>query len=208
MDDRAAERLIPKIAGRPEPVVGNTQFLYPGMVLNEMGTIDIKNKSHAITAEIEVPSSKAEGVIVAQGANFGGWALYFRSGRLKYCYNFLGLAIYTIEASATISAGNHEVRMDFKYDGDGMGKGGIATLFVDDDKVAEGKLEHTVPMIFSADSTCMVGDKIGAPLSDDFKGQNNKFNGKISWIRIETGQEESARQGSPEEWVRVRMSIQ
>jgi arylsulfatase len=96
--------------------------------------------------------------------------------------------------------------MDFKYDGDGMGKGGTVTLFVDDSKVAEGRLEHTVPMIFSADSTCMVGDKIGAPLSDDFKG-NNKFNGKISWVRIETGAEE-AKQVSPEEWVRVRMSIQ
>ena len=81
--------------------------------------------------------------------------------------------------------------MDFKYDGGGLGKGGVAMLFVDNAKVAEGKLEHTVPVIFSADSTCMVGDKIGAPLSSDFEGHSNKFNGKISWVRIEAGLDES-----------------
>jgi arylsulfatase len=208
MDDRGIERFIPKLAGRPEMVKGNIQFLYPGMILNEMGVIDIKNKSHSILAEVEVPSAGASGGVVAQGANFGGWALYFLDGHLKYCYNFLGLALYTIEAPDLMPQGKHQVRMDFNYDGNGLGKGGTATLFVDNKQVAQGKLEHTAPIIFSADSTCMVGDKIGAPLSKDFKDQNNKFNGKISWVRIETGTEKTERQISPEEWVRVHMSIQ
>jgi hypothetical protein len=206
LDDRGIERFNAKLAGRPEMVTGNTQFLYPGMVLNESGVIDIKNKSHSILAEVEVPSFGASGVIVAQGANFGGWALYFWEGRLKYCYNFLGLALYTVEAKDKMPTGKHEVRMDFNYEGGGLGKGGTATLYIDNKKAAEGKLEHTVPIIFSADSTCMVGDKIGAPLSDEFKNRSNKFNGKISWVRIETGEVE--RQISPEEWVRVHMSIQ
>ena len=103
---------------------------------------------------------------------------------------------------------NIRVRIDFNYDGGGLGKGGVASLFVDNNKVAEGRLERTVPVIFSADSTCMVGDKIGAPLSSDFEEHSNKFNGKISWVRIDTGTEETARQVSPEEWVRVHMSIQ
>ncbi len=206
MDDRAIERFVAKLSGRPEVVKGSTQFMYPGMVLNESGVIDIKNKSHSVTAEIEVQNQAASGVVVAQGANFGGWGLYFKDGHLKYCYNFLGLALYSVEAPETISEGKHEVRMDFNYDGGGLGKGGTASLYIDGKKVAEGKLEHTAAVIFSADSTCMVGDKIGAPLSDDFKG-SNKFNGKISWVRIETGAEE-AKQVNPEEWVRVRMSIQ
>jgi arylsulfatase len=208
MDDRGIERFIPKLAGRPEMVKGNIQFLYPGMILNETGVIDIKNKSHSILAEVEVPSADASGVVVAQGANFGGWALYFLDGHLKYCYNFLGLALYTVEAPDLMPQGKHQVRMDFNYDSSGLGKGGTATLFVDNKQVAQGKLEHTAPIIFSADSTCMVGDKIGAPLSKDFKDQNNKFNGKISWGRIETGTEKTERQISPEEWVRVHMSIQ
>ncbi|XHH07554.1 MAG: arylsulfatase [Candidatus Bathyarchaeia archaeon] len=208
MDDRALERFNPQLAGRPKMVEGNIQFLYPGMVLNESGVIDIKNKSHSILAEIEVPESGAEGVVVAQGANFGGWGLYFFKGHLKYVYNFLGLALYSVEAPNIMPSGKHQVSMDFNYDGGGLGKGGTATLFIDNNKVAQGKLEHTAAIIFSADSTCMVGDKIGAPISSDFKDKSNKFNGKISWVRIETGTEETIRQISPEEWVRVHMSIQ
>jgi hypothetical protein len=183
-------------------------FLYPGMILNESGIVNIKNKSHSITADIEVPSAKAEGVIVAQGANFGGWALYARDGRLKYSYNFLGLSLYTLESAASLSQGKHEVRMDFKYDGNGLGKGGNATLFIDDKKVGEARIEHTVPIIFSADSTCMVGDKIGAPISNDFKESGNKFTGKINWVRIEAGLENTDQLIKPDEWVRVKMSIQ
>jgi hypothetical protein len=97
--------------------------------------------------------------------------------------------------------------MDFKYDGGGLGKGGNASLFVDDTKVAEGRLDRTVSIIFSADSTCMVGDKIGAPISDDFLG-TNKFNGKISWVRIESGLEDADRLIKPDEWIHVKMSIQ
>ena len=208
MDDRAIERFFAELVGRPLAVRGNTQFMYPGMILNENGVLNIKNKSHSITAEIEVPTSNANGVIIAQGANFGGWAIYFHEGRLKYCYNFLGLAIYNVEAPDVLPVGKHEVRMDFKYDGGGFGKGGVAMLFVDNAKVGEGKLEHTVPVIFSADSTCMVGDKIGAPLSSDFEGHSNKFNGKISWVRIDAGLEEAERLVNPDEWVRVHMSIQ
>jgi arylsulfatase len=207
MDDRAIERFNAETAGRPKIVQGNTQFLYPGMVLTEASVLSIKNKSHSVTAEIEVPPTGAEGVIVAQGANFGGWALYMHGGRLKYIYNFLGLSIYTVEAPSVLSAGKHEVSMEFKYDGGGLGKGGTVTLLIDGVKVAEGHVEHTAPVIFSADSTCMVGDKIGAPLSSDFEESGNKFNGKISWVRLETGAEQ-AEGIKPEEWVRVRMSIQ
>ncbi|MCW4000752.1 MAG: arylsulfatase [Candidatus Bathyarchaeota archaeon] len=208
MDDRSVERFIPELAGRPKMVAGDTQFLYPGMILGESGIINIKNKSHSIAAEIEVPSAKAEGAIVAQGANFGGWALYARNGKLKYCYNFLGLDVTAIESSEALSEGKHLVRMDFKYDGEGLGKGGAASLFIDDRKVAEGRIERTAAIIFSADSTCMVGDKIGAPISDDFKESGNNFNGKISWVRIEVGSEDTSRLIKPDEWIRVKMSIQ
>jgi len=208
MDDRGIERFNAESAGRPEVIRGKTQFMYPGMILTESSVVNIKNKSHSITAEIEVPASVAKGVIVAQGANFGGWALYLHDGKLKYVYNFLGLAIYTVESPSVLSEGKHEARMEFKYDGEGLGKGGIASLLIDGTKVAEGRIEHTVPVIFSADSTCMVGDKIGAPISSDFEESANKFNGKISWVRIEAGLEDMDRLIKPEEWVRVHMSIQ
>ena len=208
LDDRAVERLNAELAGRPEVISGKTQFLYPGMILNDSSVINLKNKSHSVTAEVEIPSVDSKGVIVAQGANFGGWALYVRAGKLKYVYNFLGLALYEVEAPSVLSAGKHEIKMEFKYDGGGLGKGGAVSLLVDGQKVSEGRLEHTVPMIFSVDSSCMVGDKLGAPISGDFKEGGNKFNGKVNWVRIDLGSENFDSLITPEEWVRIHMSTQ
>ena len=208
LDDRAVERFNAEIAGRPEVMPGKTQFLYPGMVLTESSVVNLKNKSHLITADIEIPSSEANGVIVAQGANFGGWALFVHEGHLKYVYNFLGLQIYEVDTPNVLSAGKHLVKMEFKYDGGGLGKGGKVTLLADEQKSGEGRLEHTVPVIFSADSTCMVGDKIGAPISSDFKEGGNKFDGRINWVRIDVGSENFDSLITPEEWVRIHMSTQ
>ena len=135
MDDRGIERFIPEIAGRPEIIHGKTQFLYPGMVLTETSIVNIKNKSHSITASVEISSGVAKGVIAAQGANFGGWALYARDGRLKYVYNFLGLSTYAVEAPNILSAGKHEVKMEFKYDGGGLGKGGVCLYWLTDKRL-------------------------------------------------------------------------
>ncbi len=134
--------------------------------------------------------------------------MFVQDGHLKYVYNFLGLGVYKIEASNVLSQGKHEVKMEFKYDGGGLGKGAVVSLLADGQKVADGRLEHTVPMIFSADSTCMVGDKIGAPISNDFSEGGNKFNGKINWVHIDLGSESFESLITPEEWVRIRMSTQ
>ena len=133
----------------------------------------------------------------------------YRMDSLKYVYNFLGLGVYEVRSvQMFFQQGKHEVKMEFKYDGGGLGKGGVVSLLVDGQKVADGRLEHTVPMIFSADSTCMVGDKIGAPISSDFKEGGNKFNGKINWVRIDLGSENFESLITPEEWVRIHMSTQ
>ena len=92
LDDRAAERLIPAVAGRPTLVKGNRQRLFGGMGrLTESSVVSIKNTSHAVTAEVVVPESGAQGVIIAQGGSIGGWSLYAKDGRLRYCYNLLGV---------------------------------------------------------------------------------------------------------------------
>ena len=88
-----------------------------------------------MTSEIDVPPSGAEGVIIAQGCNVGGWTLYARGGKLKYCYNLLGIQYFYAESEAAIPAGQHQVRMEFAYAGGGLGKGGTATLYIDGKKV-------------------------------------------------------------------------
>ena len=92
LDDRQIERANPDIAGRPQLIRGNRQLLLPGMSgLTEHSVLNVKNKSHTVTAEVSVPDDGADGVIVAQGGRFGGWSLYTHNGKLKYCYNGAGI---------------------------------------------------------------------------------------------------------------------
>src|SRR4029079_19449051 len=146
---------------------GNTQLLFGGMGrLSESSVLNVKNKSHAVTAEIVVPEDAAQGVIIAQGGSFAGWSLYAKAGKPTYCYNLLGLQRFKILGTSAIPAGDHQVRMEFDYDGGGLGKGGTVTLYVDGDKVGEGRVEGTVPMIFSADETADIGSATAPPSSD------------------------------------------
>ena len=139
LDDRVYERFNADIAGRPQLIRGNSQLLFGGMGrLTENSILVLKNKSHAVTAQLDVPETGADGVIIAQGGSFGGWSLYAKDGRPTYCYNLLGLQRFKIEGDRAIPPGEHQVRMEFAYDGGGLGKGGTATLYIDGDARRRG----------------------------------------------------------------------
>ena len=211
LDDRFAERANPDLAGRPQLIKGSRQLLYGGMGrLTESSIINIKNKSHAVTAEVVVPESGAEGVIIAQGGITGGWSLYTRDGKPKYCYNFYGLNRYTIEGVSKIRPGIHQVRMEFKYDGGGLAKGGTVMLFVDGKKNGEGRVDQTEPMVFSADETCDVGFESGSPVTYDYPPGGTRFSGEVNWVEIDIGKDAENLDHliSPEERLRVAMAIQ
>jgi arylsulfatase A-like enzyme len=211
LDDRAAERVNPDIAGRPQLIRGNTQLLFGGMGrLSENSVVNIKNKSHAVTAEVVVPDKGAEGVIVAQGGSIGGWSLYANDGKPKYCYNLLGIQHFFVEGVSAIPAGQHQVRMEFAYDGGGLGKGGDVTLYVDGDKVGEGRVEATAAMIFSADDTCDVGREGGALVSPDYGPHDNVFTGEVAWVQIDidAAAEDVDHLISGEERLRIAMARQ
>jgi hypothetical protein len=114
LDDRGFERINPDIAGRPQLITGNSQVLFQGMRVAEGCVLTLKNKSHSVTAELTVPKDGAKGVIVTQGGEAGGWTLYVKDGKLKYCYNFFGIQHYFAEADQPVPAGKHQVRMEFK----------------------------------------------------------------------------------------------
>jgi arylsulfatase len=208
LDDRGMERFNAELVGRPELIKGDSQVIFPGMVLGEGHTINIKNRSHSVTAEIEIEKTEVKGVIVAQGADFGGWALYAHEGKLKYVYNLIGMQFYEVESPEPLPEGKYQVRMEFKYDGGGPGQGGDVILYVDGKKVKEGRVDHTQAVIFAADSTLMVGDKTGAPISKDFNKSRNEFTGKVNWVNIDVGEDSQDHLIDPEEWVRIHMSIQ
>jgi hypothetical protein len=164
---------------------GNRQILFGGMGrLSENSVVNVKNKSHSVTALIEVPESGASGVIIAQGGNIGGWALYVKDGKPTYCYNLLGIKYFYVEAASALPPGEHQVRLEFKYDGGGLGKGGTASLYVDGKKVGEGKVAATAAMVFSADDGLDIGVDTGSPVSQDYGPHGNEFTGRVKGVEI------------------------
>ncbi|MGZ3459665.1 MAG: arylsulfatase, partial [Archangium sp.] len=183
LDDRIFERANSEIAGRPELIQGDSQILSGTMKrLSENTVLNLKNKSHSVTAEVEMPEGGAHGVIITQGGKFGGWCLYAYKNRLVYCYNYAGLRRDYIEAERELPKGTHQVRMEFKYDGGGVGQGGDVTLYVDGKKVGEGRVEKTQANIFSADETTDVGLEMGSVVAEGFSHGDSNFNGRVKWV--------------------------
>ncbi len=209
LDDRRVERFNSELSGRPELVKGNSQILYGGMGrLTENSVINLKNKSHSVTAEIVVPDGGANGVIIAQGGEFAGWCLYLHEGKPAFCHNLLTLQRFKAYGDTAVPAGTHQVRMEFAYDGGGLAKGGNITLYVDGKKCGEGRAEATIPMIYSADETCDLGADTGTPVSDDYTAEGSRFTGTINWVQLDADKDDSDHLISPEEKMRVAMARQ
>jgi arylsulfatase len=211
LDDRRVERLDPDLAGRPQLVSGHSQLLYGGMGrLTEGSVINVKNKTHSVTAEVVVPASGAGGVIVAQGGAFGGWSLYALDGALRYCHNFIGLQRFKVVADDVLPEGTHQVRMEFAYDGGGPAKGGTVDLYVDGEPVGAGRVEATVPFMFSSDETTDIGRDTASPVSDDYSQRESVFNGAVNWVQIDIDEaaEDVDHLLSPEERMQVAMARQ
>jgi arylsulfatase len=187
IDDRSVERVNAKIAGRPDLMGDRTSLtLHAGMKgMSENVFINVKNRSLTITADVDSPQGGASGVILAQGGRFGGWSLYMKAGKPIYVYNFIGLERFTVASPQPAPAGKSTIRVEFAYDGGGVGRGGLATIYVNDRKVAEGRIERTQPMIFSADETADVGEDDATPVTEDYKAYDNKFTGKILKVRVD-----------------------
>ncbi|NOR81302.1 MAG: sulfatase-like hydrolase/transferase [Methyloprofundus sp.] len=188
IDDRVIARLNPSIAGRPD-ILGDrtTLTLYPGMEgMMENTFMNVKNRSKMITAKVEIPKGGANGVILSQGGRFGGWSLYMKDGKPVYTYNYLGLERFTVASSSAIPAGDATILLDFVYDGGGLGKGGKVTLSVNGKTVAEGRVEKTQPLIFSADETADVGLDNQTPVAEGIGigRDETRFTGKIYKITL------------------------
>ena len=211
LDDRRVERFNSDLAGRPTLIRGTSQLLFGGMGrLSEHSVINIKNKSHSVTAEVTVTDGGADGVIVSQGGAFAGWSLYVLDGRPKYAYNLFGVRHFHVESDTQLLPGTHQVRMEFTYDGGGLGKGGDVALYLDGNRTGEGRVEGTVPMIFSGDETCDIGSDTASPVSDDYTVETSHFNGTVEWVQIDIADaaEDLDHQISPEERLKIAMARQ
>jgi arylsulfatase A-like enzyme len=212
LDDRRAERFDPDRAGRPQLIKGRSQILYGGMGrLSESSVVSIKNKSHAVTGQILVPEGGASGTIIAQGGKFGGWTVYLTTdGRPAYCYNLFGLELFKVVGDETVPDGEHQVRVEFDYDGGGPGRGGTATLYFDGASVGSTRVDATVPGVFSADETTDLGTDTATGVTDDLDHATTDFTGEVLWVQIDLGDaaEDFDHMVTPEERYRIAMSRQ
>ena len=185
LDDRLTERFIASLVGRPDLMAGRTSLtVYEGMTgMSENVFINLKNRSHVITAEVEIPKNGANGALLAQAGRFGGWSLYIKDGKPAYTYNWLGLQRYTVAATQALPPGKATIRFEFAYDGGGLGKGGKGTLLVNGKPVATGRIERTQCCVYSADEGADVGADEGTPVTEAYKVPF-KFTGKITGVTI------------------------
>jgi arylsulfatase len=187
LDDRSLERMNAPLVGRPDLMQGRPSLtVYQGMTgMTENVFINLKSRSHTITADVEIPASGASGVILCQAGRFGGWSLYLKDGKPAYTYNFLGLNRHTLAASEAVPSGKAAIRFVFDTDSRKPGSGGTGTIFVDGKKVAEGRIEQTQGFAFSADEGADVGSDEGTPVTEDYSPPANRFTGTIGKVAIE-----------------------
>lgn len=188
LDDRFIERGDPTI--RPSLIEGRTKFNYfPGVHrVPESSSPNVKNKSHTIAVEVDIPKDGADGALVAAGGIVGGYALFIKDGKPMYEYNYFTVERYKITGKDKLTPGKHAIRFEFKYDGNGGGKGGTGTLFVDDKEVGKGRIEKTVLGKYSADETFDTGEDTGSPVSDLYKAPF-RFAGMIRKVEIDLAPE-------------------
>jgi hypothetical protein len=187
LDDRSFERVLPEISGKPSLIEGNRQLLLPGMgSLIEQHVLNWRNRSWALTAQIQVPDGGANGVLLNLGGHGGGWSFYLKDSRPSFCYNLFGLDETIIRADDGVPAGEHQVRMEFAYDGGGLGKGGQVTLYLDGNQIGSGRVERTEPIGFGYEYTDVGRDAL-SPVTDDYPPGDTAFTGTIKLIELESG---------------------
>ena len=186
LDWRGAERFSSELTGKPNLAAGRTKFVYPGPLagLPEASAPDLKNKSFSVSAKVKV-GANANGMIFTQGGNTGGWAFYVKDGKLAVAHNYLDVEHYSVKSTDPVAAGEHEVKMEFAYEGGKeTGKGGTAKLFLDGRAVGSGKIEKTTPFKYSLSENQDIGSDTGTPVSYDYTTPFT-FDGTLSDVVVE-----------------------
>ncbi|WNY26227.1 arylsulfatase [Methanolapillus millepedarum] len=185
LDDRGQSLLNAKFANRPTLMGDRKEItLGPGMGgLKENCFLNMKNTSYTITAEVETKKGFTDGVIFSQGGRFGGYSLYVKDGKPNFCYNFVSMEHYYARSNKPLADGRNQIKLDFKYDG-GVGKGGTATIYVNNEKVGEGRVENTMGYFYSFDETANVGCQRATPVTEEYTVADSMFKGKIYSVNI------------------------
>ena len=180
LDDRGAGRIV---VPKPSPLGDRKEFTYyEGAIrIPETAAPNTKNTSWTMEAMVTTQKGKKDGVINAIGGLGGGYTLFVKDGFPTFLYNFFEADIMTIKSTKKLPDGLASIKVDFKYDGGGVGKGASVVLYLNNEKVGEGRLEATVPARFGID-TFGIGVDTGSPVTEEYSV--NQFQGKIEEVNI------------------------
>ena len=184
LDNSVVQRLH---APRPNMAAGRKVYTYTGELsqVPHGASPRLLDRSYTITAEVEVPNGGGEGILLTQGGRFGGYGFYLLKGKPVFLWNLLDFKRIRWEGKDALSPGKHTLVFDFKYEGPGLGKGGVGVLKVDGIEVAAQRMEHTIPFILQWDETFNVGVDTGTPVDDNDYQVPFRFTGKIVKLTIE-----------------------
>lgn len=204
LDDRSFERVLPEVSKKPS-LVGNKQTLFPGMGgLVEQHVVNWRNRSWSLTAHVTLSEYGADGVLLNLGGHGGGWSFYLKDSVPTFCYNLFGIDWTHVRADGPVPAGDHQVRMEFAYDGGGLGKGGDVALYLDGNPTGRGRVERTEGIGFGYEFTDVGRDAL-SPVTDDYTAGDTRFTGIINWIEMEAGEDSHDHLLDPEDFLRVAM---
>jgi arylsulfatase len=148
----------------------------------------VLNRPHSITADVEIPTGGAEGVLLCQGANTSGFTFYMQDGRLHYAHNYVGRALYRASSADPVPEGRHQLRFEFeptdKPDvAQGKGAPGRAQLYIDGNLVGETDMPVTTPIAFNPGGMSC-GANPGSPVIPDYKSPF-RFTGTLHTVTVD-----------------------
>jgi arylsulfatase A-like enzyme len=207
IDSRGTQRFVderPRIAGPREiyTYYPHTQGIPPVVAVNTL------NRSHSITASVDIPEGGAEGVLIANGGNTAGFALFVQDGKLRYAHNYVGLEMFEAESADAIPPGEHELRFTFEATGapdfaTGKGSSGIGRLLVDGAEVGRVEMPYTVPLQFDFGGIS-IGADLASPVSPRYTPPY-EFTGTLKSVIVDVRGELTE---EPEQQLKVAMARQ
>lgn len=188
IDGRGTQRM-----GEERPTIADNRTSYTyyphTQSIPSNAAVKILNRSHSITADVEIPPGGAEGVLLAHGGNDGGYSFYLKGGKLYWVHNYVARSLYQVESVESIPEGRHQLRFEFEVTGEpdiakGKGTPGRAQLYIDGKLVGDADIPVTTPLALGLGNGVNVGIAPGSPITPDYEPPF-QFTGKIHTVVVD-----------------------
>jgi len=192
LDGRAQARYFDPKPEFEAPRTRYTYFAGSGPVPNG-AAVNVKNRSHSVAAEVEIPETGAEGVLITHGWRFGGWTFFVKDGRLHFVHNYTGREEFRVSSDRPIPTGRHFLSFEFEQTIEpeikrGRGGGGIVRLYVNRDVIGEGQIPTTMPTLYGWGATLGCGEQHGSATASYYHAPFH-FTGTIYRVMVDVSGE-------------------